>query len=609
LILALVLLVFGAALYYPALKVPFLYDDTGVLLRPQTFDRPEYLRDLFSRAYFDRFGERTYRPVMTLTFFADHRLFGADPKGFHAVNIALHLLAAVCVFLLIGELGAGPPAAFAGGLIFLAHPIQTEAVALASNREELLCGLFFFLSFLFYVRGGGARFAASVLFFLLALFSKEMAASLPLVLIAYDLYSAQPRESALSALRRKFPKYIPYFLGVAALLALRYTVFGNPEGKAAWIGGSPYSTLLTMSSVFFNYIRLLIYPARQCADYAIPALHSLADAGASISLSGIIGFIVIGVYLRGRAKLAGFAAAFFFLTFLPVSNIIPFGAAMAERYLYIPSFALCLAAAALLDRPLPAYMKYIPAALAVSALAVLTANRIGVWQSDLSLWGDTVECAPQSAKAYLNLGNAYMRTNRYGKALDCYKKVPGLEGELDRGKYYYNLGLALVKTGNEKEARRAMAKSASESIRFPEPYFYLSMFAARGNDIPAAEKFLDRAVETDPQRADSRYIAGRFLIEHYKTKTKLEKAAKLLKRASELDPSSALYPSALGETYMKLGSYGEAERALKLSLRRDDKFAVSYILLTKLYNITGRRGEAGKALKTLEDIMRKSNRK
>ncbi len=545
--------------------------------------------------------------MASLSYFADFKLFGPNPRGWHAVNIVLHLLTAICVFLLIGEFGAGLPAAFAGGLVFLVHPLQTEAVVLASNREELLCGLFFFLSFLFYLRGGGARYTASVFFFILAMFSKEMAASLPIALAACDAYRAKPGESFFNAVKNNFIKYIPYLLVVAAFLALRYTVFANPEGKAPWIGGGPFDTLLTMSAVFFNYIRLLVVPVRQCADYVIPAL-GLSDPKAIVSLAGVAGFLIIAVFLRGRSKYIGFAMAFFFISFLPVSNIIPFGATMADRYMYIPAFAACLAVAAFVDRPLPDFMKYVPAALAVLALATFTSMRIGVWKSDISLWGDTTKCAPQSAKAYLNLGNAYLRVNSYGKALDCYNKIPKLKGEIETSKYQYNLGLALFKTGNEEKSRSAMENAAAAGIKFPEPYFYLSMFAARRGNIQAAEEMLDKAVAADPLRADSRYIAGRFLTEHYTSKDKLDKATALLGEAAKIDPSSAIYPAALGEALLKAGNYRASEKALRESIRRDGKFTVAYILLVKLYNAEGRNDKAAKAWKSLEDMMRKGNK-
>ncbi|MFA6451739.1 MAG: tetratricopeptide repeat protein, partial [bacterium] len=470
------------------------------MLRPRTFERAEYMRDLVSKNYFKRFGERTYRPVMSLSFFADRALSGANPRGYHIFNIALHALAALFVLLLLHELGLGVFSALVGALIFASHAIQTEPVILASNREELLCGLFFFLSFLLYARGGRASYAVSVAAFLLALFSKEMAAALPLILVAYDIYSAPPEESAFSVFRSRFASYLPYFAGVAAFLILRQTVFNNAEGSADWIGGSPFSTLLTMSFVFFKYLKLLIFPLRQCADYVVPALHSLGNIAALLSVTGLALFIAAAVYFRGRARYAGFAMAFFLLSFLPVSNIIPFGAAMADRYMYIPSFAICLALAALVERLRPGAYRFALAFLIIASLFTLTFIREDVWRSDYSLWGDTAKCAPESAKAYLNLGNAYLRDARPENAIQCYKKVPSRTGYYERDKYYYNLGLALESAGKPEAARRAFESAAGANIRFPEPVIHLAFITADRGDLELGLKYVETAVLEDVER-------------------------------------------------------------------------------------------------------------
>jgi protein O-mannosyl-transferase len=584
---ALFILIFAFALYYPSLKVPFLYDDADILLRPRTFERAENLRDLFSKNYFARFGERTYRPVMTVTFFADHHFFGVNPKGYHAVNIAIHALASLCVLLLLRELGISAACAFIGGLIFAAHPIQTEAVILASNREELLCGLFYFLSLWLYVRGGRAAFAGSVAAFFFAIFSKEMAASLPLVLFAYDYYKAAPGENSLRVIRRRLFSYAPYFAVIAAFLVLRYTIFRNTEGEAGWPGGSPYSTLLTMSYVFFKYLKLLFIPFSQCADYVVPALRSLFNFKAFLSLSGLAAFFAAAIYLRGRARFAGFAMAFFVLALLPVSNLIPFGATMADRYLYIPAFALSLAAAALAERFSNSAFRIVAALLIVAALSFLTLRRADAWQSDVSLWSNTTVCAPESAKAFVNLGNAYMRNYQPQKAIGYYEKVTSKKGEYEQGKYFYNLGLAYESLGRTDQARQAFESSAAASPRFPEPLFHLALIAARNGDMDAGLNYSETAVLEDPERADSNYSAGRFIMRYFNDTEHLQLAALHLKKAVALELDSSIYYGSLGEAYIRLNMYNDAEKALLQSIKNDRFTIPSYRLLISLYRTTG----------------------
>lgn len=587
----LIILLAGAIAYAPSFNVPFLYDDNDVLLRPQAFGRAMYMRDLVTKDYFERFGERTYRPIMTLTFFADRYLWGEDPRGYHAVNLSLHLIVSVLVFLICSELGTGMFAALAGGLAFAVHPIQSEAVILASNREELLCGLFFFLSLLFYMRGGKHTLAGSVISFIFALFSKEMAASLPLILIAYDTYVSESGDSFVRVIIRRLPRYIPYLIVVIFFIFLRYTVFRNTVGEANALGGSAKATVLTMSYVFIKYIRLLFIPIRQCADYVMPILTSFRSLTALASVAFLATYVLITIFLRGRSRTIGFAMSFFLLSLLPVSNIIPFGATMADRYLYIPAFALCTGVAKFIQYIRKDDLRIAIGVLLAAVLILLTNQRAEVWRSDVSLWEDTVACAPKSAKAHINLGNAYLKKQMFAEAIGSYEKVISCDGEYERGKYYYNLGLAYEKTGKTERAKNAYETAVSFNSRFPEPYYHLAAIASNSGDNETGKRMLEKAIMANPRRADSYYIAARYALKDGEGK-KLREAEYLMLKAVGLEPESALYQGSLGEIYLRQKKYSEAEKALLRSIRLDRGMLPSYHLLIELYTTTNRSGRA-----------------
>lgn len=475
-----------------------------------------------------------------------------------------------------------------GGLLFALHPIQTEAVVLSSNREELLCGLFFFLALSLYIKETTLAYRLSVACFILAIFSKEMAASLPLVLIAHDIYFKLPDESVFHILRRRWIKYLPYLAVVAFLIGLRYTVFRNQQGEVGWFDGSPWATLLTMSHVFIKYIRLLLLPIRQCADYFVPVIHKLGEPLALACLAGAAFFPLLSIFLRGRSRIAGFALAFFFLTFLPVSNLIPFGETMAERYMYIPSFAVCIGIAALLDRLPAARFKYVPALLILCGLVFLTSQRIDVWRSDFSLWSDTLACDPRSAKAHINLANVYARDGSNAKAIALYLEVPKTGDEYDAGKYYYNLGLAYEAAGRLEQAHGAFESAIKNDPEQPEPWYHLGKLDAGSGDIERGMKMMEAAIIADTNNPQSYYVAARYIMQYYSDRESMEKAAKLLRHASWLDPSSGLYFGALGEALMNLRLYDDAEIALIGSIVKDPELLPSYKLLIRLYLATNR---------------------
>jgi len=603
LVLSILVAVYAAAVFAPAYRVPFLYDDTDVIRRSETFNRAVYLRDLFRDEYYNRFGERTYRPVVSLSFFVDELLWGRSAVGCHAHNILLHALVSVAVFALLMHMGARPEWAFFGALVFAGHPVKTDAVALASNREELLAALFFFMSYALYLRNSNASRVVSWLLFIPAVFSKEMASSLPLVLAAHDIYycdrSVRPGKMFLSRL----PQYIPYAAIAALPLLVRYIVLPNPAGSASMPGGTPWESLSVMSTAFMKYVTLLVYPARLCADYVLAGAHSPAAP------AGLLFFIALAVYLRKFGRSGGFTLAFFLISLLPVSNIIPFGETMAERYLYIPSFALAIAVAMILDRWNSPRLKYIPAIALVAFLSVLTVQRLQVWQSGESLWMDTTACAPESAEAWMNLGNVMLKKGEPGKALDYYTRVPKCSSDYEEGKYYYNVGLARERTGDVQGAMQAFQLATVKDPGMVEAYFHQGKLFAEAGHVEKGLEYLEHALKANPDNAHSYYVTAMYLLGYYDDEKHNGHAIMLLRKATRLNPNTALYYGALGEAFARMGNIDKAVSVLLRSIRLDPQLLPSYRLLRDIFASTGRREEAQEIDSVLSGLERKAAEK
>ena len=297
--------------------------------------------------------------------------------------------------------------------------------------------------------------------------------------------------------------------------------------------------------------------------------------------------------------------AFFALSFLPVSNLIPFGATMAERYMYIPSFAVCLGIAALFDRLPHVRYKYIPAFLILCALTFFTVHRIGAWRNDVSLWSDTLACAPASAEAHINLANAYMLAGMTDRAIDLYLEAPETGDSYDAGKYYYDLGLAYEKTGRYDRARAAFESSVKFNPRSPEPYYHLGRIAAAGGDIESGLKMMEAGIKADPENALSYYVAARYIMQNYRDGESIKKAGKWLRHAVRIEPSSGLYYGSLGEALLRLGLFADAEKALLSSVRNDPGQLASYRLLIRLYETTGQPARAMEIRKKMSTALPK----
>ncbi len=601
--LSMIIVFAGLVLYHRTFDVPFLYDDNDIILRPQTYDNFINAKDVFSKEYFDRFGERTYRPMPTLTFFFDRALWGINPAGYHAFNTALHIFASLALFSVLLAMRMGRAPSFLGSLLFLVHPLHTEAVILASNREELLFALFYLLAFASHIRGGNKSLTISLLFFLLSMFSKEMAASFPVAIIAYDWYLASPQEKLFSLLKRRAGYYLPFFAIVGLFLALRYTFMNNSEGAAEYIGGSPYSTFLTMSSVFCRYLGLLAAPVRQCADYVVEPLTSLRSLYAFLSVAGLISFVSMSFALRKKQSVIAFSMIFFVVSLLPVSNIIPFGAAMAERYMYAPAISLSIVAAAVISTKRIKILKHILVSSAIVVFFSMTVTRASVWQNDFSLWEDTIECAPRSATAHMNLGNAFFKSGHPEKALELYEKARSYGEKRNLSKLHYNIGLASRSIGRNAEAESSFKESINQKPDFAEPSYHLAKMAAQSGRLEEGLVILENAISADPTNALSRYVTARYLAENFPDRRK-EYAAHL-EKAFDLNPGSALYAAALGDAYFKNGDYDKAEKALLKSVDIDPDIEISYHILLQLYIKTGRDGDAARAAAELRRLLDK----
>jgi tetratricopeptide (TPR) repeat protein len=427
----------AAALYCNTIDNGFVFDDRfkigdeGRLADPRLarFD----LAELFTTNYWGTYSltDGLYRPLVNLSYAIDHAIFGVRPKGYHFENVLLHALDAVLVLLLATRLFRARFPALAAALLFAAHPIHTEAVANVVGRAELMAFGFSMAALLAFLRGregGGLRWhAASVLLYFLALLSKETAAPLPVLMLAWEaLVERRPRD----ALRRPGP-YLALFGALVLLFVIRRAVLGAfllPAAATAKLHADPLERffplahldagprVLTAFAAFARYAFLLVWPVRLVADWsfdALPEVHALGDPRALLGIAALVAILAGTAWATRRSGAAAWAGLVFLLTLLPVANFLfPVGTVLAERLLYFPSLGFCLLAAqglsALRSRLGPNAGN---AALIVVLLlySVRTVIRNLDWKSEEGLWRVTAKQVPRNAKAGFNTGQAVLQ--------------------------------------------------------------------------------------------------------------------------------------------------------------------------------------------------------
>ena len=307
-------------------------------------------------------------------------------------------------------------------LLFAVHPINVENVAWVSERKTLLTAFFSFLAILSYLSfrdgRGWLHYALSFVFFLIALLSKPLTVTLPLALIAYELFIKRER--------RGWVKPVPLFL--LSLLGAGMAFWAHLSHKSIEGGSLTVDVLFgtvypTMVPVYWKYIRLILWPFNLSGFYDTTLFGSFFEPVVATALIAWV-VLTIAVLWKGTGQMR-FWYLRFWIWLMPVANIIPIPVYYADRYMYIPAIALFVLFGSAFS-----YLKGLKSAreIAFAAFAVVflfygavAFDRVGVWRDELSFWQDTARKSPGQDKAQLNLGYAYEMAGRFEEAEKAYE--------------------------------------------------------------------------------------------------------------------------------------------------------------------------------------------
>ncbi len=471
----------GAAAYLPSFAVPFVFDDFSSIRDNDLLYRWRGVEPLW------RFEPN--RVVTYLTFRLNYRLGGFDVVGYHAVNLAIHVLAGLALFALARALlraprvraslpeGAGAAVPVLAALVFVLHPLHTQAVTYIVQRLASLAALFYLAALLAYVRarlaagtparaGWGAAGAAATL---LAFHTKESAATLPLAMLLVEaaIFAPGRRRLAWSA--------------AAAVLALAVFAASVALGRGAGLGALDALSretpdiprgryLATQAVVVLHYLRLFVLPAGLRLDYDLPLREGFLDP--AVALAAAFHAAILGAALlagRRRPWLA-FAVPFAYLAHLVESGPIPIRDLAFEHRAYLPGAGLALAAAWLaaveLPRLRPAARVAAPVTLAaLVALGAATWRRNREWSDPVAFWRSNAALAPAKPRPWAMLGRALLDADRPAEALAALERARALRrgerADSDAALDAINTLWALRRLGRHDEALRWLERADS----------------------------------------------------------------------------------------------------------------------------------------------------
>ena len=383
-IVALALAAFGASLWSP-----FFFDDYALATDPAV-TRPTGLLELLAL-------ERT-RPLTFVTFWANFRIGGFEPFGYHAVNL---LLFAATVWIAGGvfRLVARGQAWWIALAVFALHPLQTEPAVYVFARATLLATLFSVLSWRAWLDGAVWQ---AVSWFALAMLAKEEAAALPVFLAGFEWFHRKRREGWASLAAPLAAMFGLVVLFGARLLYATHAIEGSGAGLE--LGKiTPWTYLLTQGRALWLYLRLFVAPYGQNFDRDFPLSTGL-DAEVVLAWTGVAALVLGALWLANRWPPAWWLAGGLVLL-APTSSFAPLADLTAERRMFLPMLSLALFAGCAVAHLAGRRAGAVGIALAV-VLAGFSYRRTQVFGSEVTLWRDTAVKSPAKVRPKLQLARA-----------------------------------------------------------------------------------------------------------------------------------------------------------------------------------------------------------
>ncbi|KMP11448.1 hypothetical protein UR09_03325 [Candidatus Nitromaritima sp. SCGC AAA799-A02] len=563
-----------------------------------------------------------WQPLPELFYAVNYRLFGSSAWGHHFTSLTLHGANTCLVFFLfialIGkiqpEIKCDSPLILTGAataLIFGLHPLRVESVAWISNLNEPLCGFFLFsalLTYLLYTSEESARtrsfyYLATLILFPLALLSKPMAVTLPVILLLLDVYPLKRfkgyKKTALVLLEK-----LPFF--ALSLLSGIITIMAREQGAAA---GSVYKIDLFdgLTDAFKNlllfeetanvdqkfsfaeriisavgnltfYMEKTLLPFQLTPYYPFPKNPSFLSLSFITSALAVAGITVLCAWGWKRGKKFWLIVWLYYLiTILPVLGLLFSGrkAAAADRYTYISTLSFYLLAGAgalwtwrksgqpLVKSPLKASLVAGSAALII-LFCLLVPRQIQIWKDGGTLWSHITTRFPGKLPlAHNQLGNFFRDNGMTEKAKAEYKKALRIDPRY--AKSHNNLGMIYLGAGRFEEAEKQFRTALEIHPQFPGVHNNFGLLYQQKGNPKEAENEYKLALQADPKFEKALNNLGLL----YLKKGQTEEAEEALRSALKTHPRFAEAHNNLGLVYLKKGqrekAVAEFETALKLN--------------------------------------------
>ena len=618
----------AVAIYIPAFRAGFIWDDDFYVLDNPQVVQPGHLAELW---FSQHQVISQYYPLTMTGFWLEYRLWGRDhPAGYHVVNVLLHALGCLLLWRVLVRLAV--PGAWWGAMLFALHPVCVATVAWIAELKNVLSLVLAMLAVLAYLRfeqssrpRRWAWYGGAVLMFLLAMLSKT--AIMPLAVLAVWRIGWREGRVRWRPLWQAAP-----FVVVAAGLAVVTVCCERGMTSNADILETNWADRVTVAGrAAWFYLSKAAWPIDLMVVYPRWRIDS-TKAMSYVPLAGVV-ISAVGVWLVRRrlwGRSLGLALGFYLLTLLPVLGFVPIAfmgfSWVADHWQYFPLGGLCALAGAAIDwfcRRGPAWrMSGTAVSLAVlGAFFIATWQRAAIYENSLKLWTDNLDKNDQAWIAYRNRGAYFNQQGHYDQAIADFNQLVALlpqramayfergvvHGQnkyldkaiadytkaitIDRGYVaaYNNRGNANIRKGNYDGAIADCTKAIELDPQYAAAYDNRGSAYFRKGDNDRAIADCSKAIELDPRYVPAYGNRGNA----YSSQGDNDRAISDFTKAIELDPRNAEAYSNRGVAYMSLGQVDRALADFDKAVELGPSDPVNYNNRAVAYD---RKGEQDRAI-------------
>jgi Flp pilus assembly protein TadD len=505
--LAVALLALTVIVYWPVKQAGFIWDDDDHVTENPAMTSPAGLVKIWSSLSVSR-----YYPLTLTTFWVQRRLWGLNPLPYHAVNVVLHGLNAILIYLTLRRLQVRP--AWVAAAIWAIHPVNVESVAWITELKNVQSGTFFFLALLTFLRyertGSRGWYTGSIGCAVAAVLSKSSTVILPLALLLCAWWQRR------RITRRDWLRIAPFFL-IALPMALLTIAEqqGRVRSQPAWSLGLVDRFGIAGRSLWF-YAGKLLWPPN--LSFIYPRWNVPGKSSPSwLAWLGIAAVIALGWRYRQKiwAHAGLFGFAYFAAALLPVLgffNIFFFRYSfVADHFQYLASIGIiALACAAVASAVPPPHLRLTIASVALVSLGFLSRQHLQIFADEETLWRDTVARNPRAVIAQNNLGLVLYGQLQYRNAIECFDRA--LQADPNSAEAHYNLGLVLTELGQYTNAATQMRSALQIEPHFARAENGLGFALLQLGQSREATAHLRHALDLDPDCVDAHNNLGKILV-------------------------------------------------------------------------------------------------